>query len=615
MPKRSQYSSCDACRKSKRRCEPQSESGSSSQERSTCSNCLRLRLNCTYHFATCKIQVIENRKQQKESQKRRLSNANSSSSAIWGLESLLDASSPLELEDKALFSLFPEISEPSHNPFSFSPFERLGDGLTMEDQNRVLLEDNIPRDPTTTVDEYEDLSDLSPSNIQPEIEAAHVSLSPTKFSDGSWSFQSLASPLTTLNQSYMSRILHETLHRIYNNIMFLSVSSFLGSECNPFTDTKYSLEENENQGSIFCKISDSGKHLLSLPSWSGKTSLSTPSSLIQTMLGAVSFLDHFGTLYGNGLSKDDHQRAETALGHAFHAFSSQWITGGIDLQLNRFSKSPPPIQAECSHQDIRAYYWHKARSSLAETKRVKCFKIVYAMLLFDMTTPFGKLSLLPDEQQNDFLQECIALLCPLRVKVLKYCENLGSTSTYAGTLRVGLGIISWLAFLRDTMTSATSLKPPIFDSVSLESNGGVVYTYKIDSLWTSINLRLELSHKLSTSAHNLLDTDDAAIFVNCSSAISQMVFLWRRLHPKLDHKLGNYSAEKSLTFITTGESHEDRIRNFINVASALDDYEMKYKDLMRYTLVNHQDFSPRTKFFSCEFYSLFRVSVAYFFYG
>lgn len=85
-----------------------------------------------------------------------------------------------------------------------------------------------------------------------------------------------------------------------------------------------------------------------------------------------------------------------------------------------------------------------------------------------------------------------------------------------------------------------------------------------------------------------------------------MVFLWRRLHPELHPNLGNYGTEKELIFITTVESHEDRIRRFLNVASALDDYEMKYKSLMRYTLVNHQGLSPRTKFFSCEFYSLSR---------
>jgi hypothetical protein len=102
------------------------------------------------------------------------------------------------------------------------------------------------------------------------------------------------------------------------------------------------------------------------------------------------------------------------------------------------------------------------------------------------------------------------------------------------------------------------------------------------------------------------DLNDRTVFSACRCALTEMIFLWRRMHPYLltsmgEQQIGNLEA--------TIARCSDPISNFDTVASALDSYEMKYHELMRHCLINHVEFSVQTRFFSGKHHSFRKIYV------
>lgn len=492
--KRHQFSSCDPCRHSKRRCEPVNRD--SSECDAICNNCLRLRLDCTYHYVASRKLAIKNRINERNAQRREQSAINASTTAV----------SEIAYSDRL-------PSPPCNSYFLEQPSDPLCRPLLEVDMDELVVDfnDDLPRndcldltllsEPSPQIDPFFSfLNEAAESNLShqympmpglsadidpifnflDETVASHVhnqmdgSENQDEERDGDF-FEakrrtlesSLRSPMELLNRRFEGTVLDGQLCRIYNYVMSLSAASYLGHGCNLFTKKGYTLEGGVLIGALAREADNvAGDNRITYPQ---ETLLAPPSSSESkftskqqewselTLLGAVELLDHFGALYGNRIDKFDQQRAHRALNDTFHAFSSQWMNRNEDCGFVSATMQNTPSD------DLYLNCWMRARSSLHSSRNVRSFKTVYAMLLFNMTTVPTKFLSWPDAgDQHIFLKEAISYLSSLRRLVMFYCERLDPESKYAGVLQVSMGIISWLALLRDTMTWVTSLGPALF---------------------------------------------------------------------------------------------------------------------------------------------------------
>jgi hypothetical protein len=465
--RRRQFSSCDPCRQSKRRCEPASQGSAPNTQRNVCGNCVRLHLNCTYSFVSSKKVALENRKR----------GHNVRRVATGVLPSPVNSvpASEIVIGDEifATFgntecSVLEDWMEPFSDPVGLNSLEPWTKSI-MFDGNEPILQNNLLIDPAQVTDTINDVANGFSNRLEPSVEFSPLP-SPQIQSRRGWTTTlSPSSPLGILNRSFESKLLNDKLFRVYKHIGFLSVSSFLGDGCNPFTKQDFDLEKG--QTAEWERISSNSASSATTPAFIQLTPPTSQETLSITMLGAASFLDHFGTLYGRRLDRVNNRLAETAFEDVFHAFSIQWVH-------QYGEQSPPYTDLQSSLPDLAVGWWCKARSSLQKAQRVCSFKTVWAMLLFNMTTipPRFASSTGSSEshQKKDFLNDCISHMIALRRMVIPYCENLGPDSTYANALQVCLSLFSWLAILRDSTTSMINLRSPCLESITFEPERGTL---------------------------------------------------------------------------------------------------------------------------------------------
>lgn len=472
---RRQFSSCDPCRQSKRRCEP-AQPMLTIPHRTTCSNCLRLRLNCTYDFASSKRIELESRRRMRDTRRRPGSIVRSPASGTTISQTATCDEIFSDIGNPECPN-FDELMESFSDPFGLPSLEYWSNSNLLDDNGYSIL-GGLLSAPMQHIDVAGSATCSASGYNQSNLEMTPLPSPRIQHRRKSTYSLSLSGSLCMLNRSHESKILGEKLSRVYKNIAFLSVSSFLGKGCNPFIEQDFDLEKEET--AEWKHIPDDTDPLNSPPTVTGPVFPDSQETLRLTMIGAAFFLDHFGTLYGNGLDKMDHQRAQIALEDVLHAFSSQWIQ---QHDSHSASNTAPAI----SKSGFAVHCWYKARSSLVDAQRVRSFKTVWAMLLFNMTTIPSQF--VNDHEgsdsrmKNDFLGDCISHLIALRQMVIPYCKNLGSGSTYAKALQISLSLFSWLAILRDSTTSITRLKPPILGNVTGDLGKCMPWVYQdTDSL-------------------------------------------------------------------------------------------------------------------------------------
>lgn len=474
QPQRRQNSSCDSCRRSKRRCFflPQTPGGTNA----SCAHCTRLGNLCTFDFASSRLGS-----RPKKRQRQIISTP--------GQTSVLSAQLPLED--------LPEI--PTNSSEDASVF------TSADDQDDFAAWLNFDIDNYLATDQHSSTAAeptlRGPGQTSNEQDDRRLSLVPTgsrtvyrfPYDKECVPGSSFRSPVHLLNSKLDTRILDERLLSIYETILTGSATRFLDYDTNPYaTRIRYRIERN-CQESIYrpagtislpksAMISPASGHVeTSSPSSSSTTpgqsqtgrkrSFSRDEAHEEgynmTVVGCARFLDHFGDIYGNRLSQSTKRKSDTALKAALRLFALQWLPiatsePGVDHQTPSDNTSIAMFHDKTSSRSLPSEFytdaWYQARMAINETKAVRSFRAVFAIFIFDGTAiPMSARS---DSRINniehEFLNMGLEKLHQLDGLVQNYCTTLGPLSQYSALAEASLAVVRWSGYIRDTGAALTS---------------------------------------------------------------------------------------------------------------------------------------------------------------
>ncbi|GLA80453.1 hypothetical protein AtubIFM56815_001273 [Aspergillus tubingensis] len=440
MSQRRQFSSCDPCRRSKRRCFFASPRG----ER--CTNCQRLGHSCTFDFARSR------RVKPKQDLVRPSPSTNST-----------------ELPGTPLLGF--DSPDGYYQAGTTPPGDTLVPGLSFNEGH-------------DTQKSHDDIMDLYlvnrlASDFVPPVQVsseAQTSVRSSLTDRVSYAMpllagSSLTSPVRLLNSKLDATIIDDRLAKIYHAIITGCASRFVDYDCNLYaTASRYRLEgwsEQPSQRHTPATLDSSTNTFFpDIPaSVTPLDAISSPDSGMPlndlsctfTVIGAVRFLDHFAGLYGNRISATARKQSDAALKSVLRTFSLQWLptestlTGDSILQdsVNGISTS------EASQN---AFYdsWFQTQEILEQAQSVRSFRVVYAILLFGGITVPTKA---PVDSTREFLDSGLQSLCSLNELVRKHCTTLGTYSIYSGLLEASLNAVHWGGYIRDLGASLTTNRP------------------------------------------------------------------------------------------------------------------------------------------------------------
>lgn len=594
--KRQQFSSCDQCRRSKRRCE--NSSLAVRGDVNTCTNCRRHSLPCTYHFASTKKQPLRNRRERRVS-------------STWRPEDFTSRTVPESASNDPVDTLPAIETQPTGFPFLEWDLTNGCDNL---DQMFAATFDTTPWIEGQPTSEHDDDFFLPNLPATPEPPCPPSALFPSQSSrilehcrrqspgthlehDSPDSIRpniSASFMSTALNRSFASKVLEQELSRIYHSVFSLHGPLILGAKCNKLTKRKYVLDHSLDSVAVSrCEDLPPRFESVTISSSSG-TQYSCPRLSVST---AVQFLDHFSTLYGHHLNKTDRDVANSALEDALHAFSSQWIASEVNPRTSAATASPEPemhFQSESNHAENvddpfkaqRTTAWHKANMSLQKAERIRCFKTVYACLLLSLTSVPSECQTeqLASDIQRDLLKQAVHHLIPLSEAVESYCELLGPNSTYASNMQLSLSVVGWFGTMRDSMLSIHTMKTPIF------SNWAVPRT--VSEASTTQSMQQGSNEEEMEPQNDSVDANyapKARCLDTSLSGVSRLVRDWRLNFPIIQQLMGNNSSAK-----------QDPADCVCKILSYLDGYEKNYTPMMRESLLSSA-FASRQRFVAGRF--------------
>ncbi|GKZ44426.1 hypothetical protein AbraIFM66951_006591 [Aspergillus brasiliensis] len=439
MSQRRQFSSCDPCRRSKRRCFLASPRGGK------CTNCQRLGHSCTFDFARSR----KAKPKQNLVQNPRLTSVNELPEAP-------------DLGFGSPDGYYQAGSTPLGD--TIAPWFNFNEGHDTQENHDNILDIELARRLTSDI--------APPANVSRDVRmSVHSSLSDRVPYVTSLNGGSLMSPIRLLNSKLDATILDERLASIYQAIITGTASRFADYDCNLYaTASRYRLES-------WCG-GPSQRHTPATLGSSTDTSFSdTPASVAQlnaisipdsrvppnnvsctfTVIGAVRFLDHFAGLYGNRLSATARKQSDTALRSVLRTFSLQWLstesTSASESILQGGVHGIPTGEASKN-----AFYdsWFQAQEVLKKAQYVRSFRVVYAILLFaGITAPTKG----PADLAHKFLESGLQTLGSLNELVRQHCTTLGAHSIYNGLLEASLNVVQWGGYIRDLGASLTTNRP------------------------------------------------------------------------------------------------------------------------------------------------------------
>ncbi|KAJ5315389.1 hypothetical protein N7476_005696 [Penicillium atrosanguineum] len=449
QPQRRQNTSCDPCRRSKRRCFFPLDGLDNLND--PCAHCRRLGHACTFNFAASQQNLRRKRQRRNPPSPDRkgdhdTSPHNESFDLPMGLREDTSRTGSVDAQDDFAAWLNFDVEQ------SFS------DNVT------------LPLTDVVNASEYT-ASCLGLTETPARWNERQLALLPDR-SRGMQSSQysaddiigsSIRSPVRLLNSKMDAMMLDERSIRIFDTIVTGSANRFLDYECNLYaTGTPYQIENcrsESSQGSSPANLKalrdePATESAIASPQ-SAKLSLiptqdsrEVPTRALvpprdddfkMTLLGCALFLDHFGDLYGNRLSPTDRKKSDAALKSTFRAFSFQWLSN---------DKTRGRQTARSTSLDVYTDAWHRARSSLNDTHSVRSFRVVFASFMFNgIATP---ISARPNSTAHEFLDTALERLGELDGLVKQYCTTLGPFSKYAALLEASLSIVCWCGYLRGT---------------------------------------------------------------------------------------------------------------------------------------------------------------------
>ncbi|GLB02898.1 hypothetical protein AtubIFM57258_006366 [Aspergillus tubingensis] len=441
MSQRRQFSSCDPCRRSKRRCffaSPQGEK---------CTNCQRLGHSCTFDFARSR------RVKPKQDLVRPSPSTNST-----------------ELPGTPLLGF--DSPDGYYQAGTTPPGDTLVPGLSFNEGH-------------DTQKSHDDIMDLYlvnrlASDFVPPVQVsseAQTSVRSSLTDRVSYAMpllagSSLTSPVRLLNSKLDATILDDRLAKIYHAIITGCASRFVDYDCNLYaTASRYRLEgwsEQPSQRHTPATLDSSTN--TSFPDTPASVTpldaISSPDSGMPlndlscnfTVIGAVRFLDHFAGLYGNRISATARKQSDAALKSVLRTFSLQWLPTESTLTGDSILQDSVNVGISTSEASQNAFYdsWFQTQEILEQTLSVRSFRVVYAILLFGGITVPTKA---PVDSTREFLDSGLQSLCSLNELVRKHCTTLGTHSIYSGLLEASLNAVHWGGYIRDLGASLTTNRP------------------------------------------------------------------------------------------------------------------------------------------------------------
>ncbi|KAJ6160764.1 hypothetical protein N7470_004160 [Penicillium chermesinum] len=471
---RRQFSSCDPCRRSKRRCFFPSDVSIDSNI--SCAHCARLGHTCTFNFATSRLSSRPRKRQRQNKSKLNQVSAYEYDGHLLAENSSETLGKPQEAR----------LRTPNTSDDDFAAW------LNFDIENYFANDLQLPAtaEPTPLGSEAQSDSQhdrrlsLLPNQSQ---SVKHVSYG-MRFVPGS----SPRSPIHLLNSKLDTRILNERLISIYDAVLTGSATRFLDYDINLYaTRIRYKIE-NSRPGSSNEPIparltmllgpdmesSTSSRReteslVASLNSSGQLQSSRSPNSRDQaqdeayrvTIVGCARFLDHFGDLYGNRIRPPSKRKSDAALNAALRLFALQWLPSRGSEGECWTSTNEVPIARFCGKQSARSSpchlytdAWYQARVAIEDAKSVRSFQAVFAILIFDGAAI--PMSALIDSNKADiehgFLNLGLQMLRELDELVQNYCTTLGPSSHYGALAEASLSVVRWGGYIRDTGAALTS---------------------------------------------------------------------------------------------------------------------------------------------------------------
>lgn len=463
-PNRRQNSSCDPCRRSKRRCFFASHAFDDSS--TSCAHCTRLGHACTFNFASSRLSSRPRRRQR---QTRSDVRSEHSPAQHGQMQTESPLGTPREYSNRTSISASTDALDDFASWLNFDI-----DGYLANDINSTTTIEPTALDSNISpVSQYGERHSLAPMGSQAMRRIS-------SYQGGLVPGSSPRSPIHLLNSGLNARILDGRLIGIYEAILTGSAARFLDYDTNLFaTGVRYQIQSNNPQSSREPTSSDK-RTLPEIEFDSNASDLNGAGSLIRftdmpgpvqsrscnmTVVGCARYLDHFADLYGNRLNQSSKMKSDRALKAALRVFALQWLPSVDSEESRRAPCNDTSIanvheESQYRKSSCQVYKdtWHQARSAINEANSVRSFRVVFATLLFDGTAiPTGVLDVSDGHKiEHEFLNTGLNKLQELDRLVKEYCVTLGPSSQYAALAETSLSLVRWSGYIRETGAALTS---------------------------------------------------------------------------------------------------------------------------------------------------------------
>lgn len=457
MSSRRQYSSCDPCRRLKRKCVYE---GTTRRAGLACVRCKELGYNCTFDYVSMRVEQKKKKRYSITSDH----NKDQPQSCIGELTDdtdTVDWNSILRHCDRDISLALNDWNDGIDT--EFLDLESFGQEL--EDPARLPSSQPALFDTNSTGNNYA---------LEDRLQSQNFDIGKQLQLPSSWK----GSPTKLLNSTFTARSLGTCLYHTYAAMMHGMESRYLEYESNPFGPTHrytFGLEdapltiehnrssnENADLGTAHSPIMGTLQNLPALRHPGSMQDIPLGDSMKITFAGLAKFLDHFGHFYGNRLDRRSKVEDERMLIAAQQAFALQW---GV-TSSHEADKLFPTIQRskDSSTENTNAFVssWFKARSLIFNATPGRSFTRVYAMLLFHVSVAPEQAKDVTGEL-NSILEQSLRQFEELRVMVDAYVKLLNSTSTYRNLLQASVKAFEWFSYIKDTFASLISERDCILE--------------------------------------------------------------------------------------------------------------------------------------------------------
>lgn len=486
---RKQNSSCDPCRRSKRRCSfPEGVPGPPH----SCVNCLHLGHTCTFNFVNARLSQKRNKARPTApcALQQPIAPATPRDPRQIALPMRPDPNSVEALPNTIQNALWTGVSYPGLLDVGMFMGNMVSEWTNLD--RRIFDTDDAAtgsyQGSTTPSSTSQDPSGYYQPQRAQDLQPQHSSTL------GLWP----GSPIHLLNSSVEKKRINQSLGDVYNSMMSGIAIRYLDYNCNLFAGPyKYSFESDTPRSSSVNTASRQSVTAGFTAPWRKTSTGDVGNSQLQpitaeslasqinkvTMIGVARFLDNFGPLYGNCVDQKTRNQNERTLTAVLQAFALQYLPSRhADGPLAQFyenldrngpsQESPTDRSTNSSHVFTSA--WFNAHSHLVASRGSRSFVKLYSVFLFQMTSvPEEAASIHPREETPlGLLDDGLRQLEELQGLVDDYCEHLGRYSIYRVLLQSSVGIMRWYAYLRDTIDSVLHERPCMLKDAPLRSQGG-----------------------------------------------------------------------------------------------------------------------------------------------